>query len=166
MYYSKTASGFYHPEIHGDHMPADAVQITDTQYAALLDGQSRGEIIGADENGHPILTAPEPPTIAQARETATLSKIDFCHALYRTKILPADLVVDAALGKWPAPFEAALSGLPEPARVDAKLAWAGATSVSRTAPLFLQLLAFFAAQQGLTAEQAEQFGDQIFEQAI
>ncbi len=94
----------------------------------------------------------------------TLSKMDFCRALYAAKILPADLVVDAALGKWPSPFEAAIAGLPEAARVDAKLAWAGATMVSRTAPLFLQLLAFFAAKQGLNAAQAEGLGDQIFAQ--
>ena len=50
------------------------------------------------------------------------------------------------------------------ARVDAKLAWAGATTVSRNAPLFLLLLAFFAAKQGLSKAEAEAFGDHIFAQ--
>lgn len=94
----------------------------------------------------------------------SLSKTEFCRALYAAKILPADLVVDAALGKWPAPFEAALVGLPEAERVDAKLAWAGATHVSRVAPLFQSLLAFFAAKQSLSAAEAEAFGDNIFAQ--
>lgn len=100
---------------------------------------------------------------APVETPVTLPKIDFCRALYAAKILPADLVVDAALGKWPVTFEAAIASLPEAARVDAKLAWAGAITVSRSAPLFLQLLAFFAAKQGLTAAQAEALGDQIFE---
>lgn len=41
-------------------IPADAVEITDEQHAALLEGQSRGETIRADENGHPVLAAPTP----------------------------------------------------------------------------------------------------------
>ena len=94
---------------------------------------------------------------------ATLSKIDVCRALYAAQILPADLVVDAALGKWPVTFEAAIDHLPEAEQVDAKLAWAGATSVSRNALLFQSLLAFFAAKQGLSAKAAEALGDQIFE---
>lgn len=104
--------------------------------------------------------------IETLRQRKTLSKIDFCRALYAAQILPADLVVDAALGKWPSTFEAAIAGLPEAERVDAKLAWAGASHVSRTAPLFLSLLAFFAAKQGLSAAAAEAMGDLIFEQAI
>ena len=85
-----------------------------------------------------------------AQGVKTLSKIEFCRALYAAQILPEGLVVDAALGKWPTTFEGAIVNLPEATRVDAKLTWAGATAVSRTAPLFLQLLAFFASKQGLT----------------
>lgn len=116
-----------------------------------------GEVIAREMTEGEIAGLPE-----LAAAPATLTKFNFCRALFAEGILSADLVVDAALGKWPAPFEAALAGLPEAARVDAKLAWAGATSVSRTAPLFLQLLAFFAAQEGLSAAQAEVLGDQIF----
>lgn len=164
MFYSQSTSGFYNSDIHGDAIPVDAVQITDTEYAALLEGQSSGQIISADLNGYPVLSAPAPITPEQVRDTVTLSKVDFCRALYGAKILPEDLVVDAALGKWPAPFEAAIANLAEAARVDAKLAWAGATIVSRNAPLFLLLLAFFAAKQGLSKAEAEAFGDHIFAQ--
>ena len=117
------------------------------------------EILELIDGGLVVLEAPP-------RDPPVLSKIDFCRALYAAKILPADLVVDAALGKWPSTFEAAISGLPEAARVDAKLAWAGATTVSREAPLFLSLLAFFANAKELTVEQAETLGDQIFAQAV
>lgn len=38
-HYSPTTKGFYTPEVHGENIPADAVEITDAEYSALLDGQ-------------------------------------------------------------------------------------------------------------------------------
>lgn len=60
MLYSKSTGGFYSRDIHGDNIPSDAVEITDEQYAALLEGQSQGKVISADEEGNPILI--DPPT--------------------------------------------------------------------------------------------------------
>lgn len=65
MLYSKSTSGFYSRDIHGDNIPEDAVEITSEQHAALLEGQSQGKIISADENGYPILIDPPPPTTEQ-----------------------------------------------------------------------------------------------------
>ena len=65
MLYSKSTSGFYSREIHGDNIPADAVEITTEQHDALLEGQSQGKIISADENGSPILIEPPPLTTEQ-----------------------------------------------------------------------------------------------------
>ena len=74
--YSATTGGFYDTAIHGDAIPADAVDITDEQHAALLEGQSMGKIIVADESGRPILQAPPPPTAGQivAQYTAVVQK--------------------------------------------------------------------------------------------
>ena len=55
MFYSKSTGGFYSAEIHGDAIPADAVEITDAEHIALLAGQSAGQRIEADEHGHPVL---------------------------------------------------------------------------------------------------------------
>lgn len=65
MFYSKQTNGFYVHEIHGDNIPADAVAITYEYHTALLQGQSRGKCITADENGHPVLQDPPAPTAAQ-----------------------------------------------------------------------------------------------------
>ena len=65
MFYSKSTGGFYTREIHGDNIPADAVEITSEHYEALLQGQSQGKRIVADENGRPILQDPPPPTAEQ-----------------------------------------------------------------------------------------------------
>lgn len=62
MFYSAQTGGFYDRAIHGDNIPADAVEITNEEHQALLDGQSQGKIIKADKNGKPILKDPPPPT--------------------------------------------------------------------------------------------------------
>lgn len=70
MLYSKTTRGFYAIEIHGDNIPQDAVEITDSEYITLLEGQETGKEIQGDENGHPILVdSPLPePTPAPTKE--------------------------------------------------------------------------------------------------
>ena len=65
MFYSKLTGGFYTREIHGDNIPADAVEITATEHAALIEGQSQGKRIVADEAGHPVLANPPLPTTEQ-----------------------------------------------------------------------------------------------------
>lgn len=65
MFYSKTTSGFYTREIHGDNIPADAVEITKEEHLALINGQSQGKRIVADASGRPLLQDPPPPTIEQ-----------------------------------------------------------------------------------------------------
>lgn len=65
MFYSKTTGGFYDTAIHSDSIPADAVEINAEEHAALIDGQSSGKRILADENGFPMLSDPPPPTTAE-----------------------------------------------------------------------------------------------------
>lgn len=62
MLYSKSTGGFYDQAIHGDNIPADAVEITCEQHCALLEGQSQGKVIVCNEQGHPCLADPEPPS--------------------------------------------------------------------------------------------------------
>lgn len=40
-------------------IPADAVEISDDQYAALLQAQQEGKAIDADDDGHPVAITPE-----------------------------------------------------------------------------------------------------------
>lgn len=65
MLYSKIKNGFFDLAFHGDNIPADAVEITPEQHAALLAGQSQGKRITADANGFPVLQDPPPPTPEQ-----------------------------------------------------------------------------------------------------
>ena len=68
MFYSKTTGGFYDTAIHGDAIPADAVEITSEQHAALLAAQSSGKVIQADQSGKPVAVDPPKPTAAEIWE--------------------------------------------------------------------------------------------------
>lgn len=62
MFYSAQTAGFYDPAIHGANIPTDAVEITREQHAALIAGQSAGQIIASDADGRPALQDPPAPT--------------------------------------------------------------------------------------------------------
>lgn len=68
MFYSASTGGFYDAAIHGDNIPADAVEITADEHAALIEGQSKGKRIVADENGFPMLVDPPKLTAADIWE--------------------------------------------------------------------------------------------------
>lgn len=60
-YYSKSTGWFYTSSVNGADIPDDAVEITDEEHAALLQGQAEGKRIVPDENGRPTLADPPPP---------------------------------------------------------------------------------------------------------
>ena len=68
MHYSPSTNGFYLPKIHGDAIPADAVEITREHYEALLQGQSNGKRIVAGADGYPVLQDAPHATAAQIWE--------------------------------------------------------------------------------------------------
>lgn len=61
MFYSKTTNGFYDPAIN-DIIPDDAVEISLENWQDLIEGQSSGKIIKADDKGYPYLEDPPAPT--------------------------------------------------------------------------------------------------------
>ncbi len=65
MFFSKSTQGFYLPEIHGAAIPADAVEISAEEHAALLAAQSAGKLIRTDSAGHPVAVDPPPPSDAE-----------------------------------------------------------------------------------------------------
>ncbi len=67
MFYSASTRGFYSRAIHGHAIPADAVEITAEEHAALLEGQAKGKDIDFDEAGRPFLAErPSIPITASA----------------------------------------------------------------------------------------------------
>ncbi|TCP13773.1 hypothetical protein EV683_10518 [Crenobacter luteus] len=78
-YFSATTLGFYVSAIHSDR-PADAVEIAHEEYVALLEGQSAGQLIAADEQGRPTLASPPPPPLAERRAAALARLNAACEA--------------------------------------------------------------------------------------
>ena len=106
MFYSKTTGGFYTREIHGDNIPSDAVEITEAEHAALIEGQSNGKRIVADADGRPILQDPPPPTIEQiiAQYDAAMQQRldDFAKTRNYTNILSAATYATSTVPKFKA----------------------------------------------------------------
>lgn len=79
---SKSAKGFYTPEIHGENMPTDVVEISDELYSELIDGQSQGKVIDWDSEDFPVLSDPEPPSIEKIAEEVRLKRERLFREIY------------------------------------------------------------------------------------
>jgi hypothetical protein len=123
MFYSKSTGGFYSREIHGDNIPADAVEITKAEHTALLAGQAEGKRIVPDADGVPVLQE-QPPFVAPDVEQVTMRQARL--ALLESGKL--DLVAPA------------IDQLSEPGRTKARIEWEFAQDVRKDWPA-LQLLA-------------------------
>lgn len=107
MFYSASTGGFYAAEIHGDNMPADVVEITAEQHAALIEGQSQGKVILAGEGGRPVLQDPPPLTgdqlqaqiNAEAREYLAITDWYIIRLQETGEPVPADILADRAAAR-------------------------------------------------------------------
>lgn len=59
IYFNPVEMAFYSDELYSD-IPPQAVQLSDNQYIALLNGQSKGKQIATDKTGFPVLVEPQP----------------------------------------------------------------------------------------------------------
>ncbi|MBD8128353.1 tail fiber assembly protein [Pantoea agglomerans] len=73
-FYSASTNGFYSEEMNGDTIPEDAIEITDEEWGALLDGQSKGKLISSDKKGRPVLKDYPAPTAEQLAVMAASEK--------------------------------------------------------------------------------------------
>lgn len=121
MFYSKSTGGFYAPEIHGDAIPSDGVEITTEEHAELLIGQSQGKRIVADESGHPSLVNSPAPSAsdqaasARARRDALLAASDWV-------TLRAIETGEDVPGEW-VTYRQALRDLPQQAGFPQTINW-------------------------------------------
>lgn len=89
MFYSKETGGFYDEALHGARLlnvqdpsvpdglatvpnpdcriPADAVEISDDNYAALLAAQTDGQVIQSNKKGEPVAAKRPEPAFAEVR---------------------------------------------------------------------------------------------------
>jgi hypothetical protein len=123
MFYSAKTGGFYDASIHGDVIPANAVEISIDQHAALLAGQSKGKIIVPDESGNPVLADPLPAD-PQKINSVTMRQA-------RLALLDVGLLDDV---------DAAIAAIPDDTqRKAAQIEWEYAGTVDRSSPFTQQL---------------------------
>lgn len=83
---SMSTRGFYTPEIHGENMPADAIQISDEAYADLIAGQSTGKVI--DWSGDvPVLVDPPPPSEEHAADQCRKKRDQLLKEVYDPAVM-------------------------------------------------------------------------------
>lgn len=146
-----TADGSITAMIDGVEMTVPAIE-GNRHYDAIV-------AQGIEIAPHVAQAAPEPVPV--------LTRSAFCVALTKDHLPPLPPIFTAAealaaLENFPPKFTAALAGKPLEYQAAAIEAWRETKTVARNAPLFLDLLAFYAAQAGLTDAQAEALGDSIF----
>lgn len=93
--YSKSTGGFYTLDIHEEHqIPGDVVEISDEEWQALLDAQSRGQQIVAGTHGRPVAVDRDPTSgLLTARDTA-LRETDWLVVRHRDEV---DLEIQTTL---------------------------------------------------------------------
>jgi hypothetical protein len=94
MRYSKSQSGFLPSDTdYGERTPGDLVEISDELYLSLLDVQSNGKVIVADDDGYPYLSDPPPKTkeqnIADAKseKERRMQRINSKTQIWQTQLL-------------------------------------------------------------------------------
>lgn len=113
--WSPSTGHFYHPAIHGDTVPGDAVEVGERRYRELLDGQGEGRKIRAGKNGRPEL-APLPRVTVEllvARATTAIKaearrRILEIASLERQANDNAEIAIEAYAGSAGPDLEAAL----------------------------------------------------------
>ena len=79
------------------------------------------------------------PSIAETRETTTITRRALCMACRDVGLFTNEDAIAAARGEWPALLMAALDGLTDNQKADAQMEWSDVTTVRRMSPLILLL---------------------------
>jgi hypothetical protein len=115
--------------INGQIVSADAVTLPDTKEfreAWVLNG----DVVEIDWD----------KARADFRLTASMSRADFLNAAANLSIVSDEDAISAALGNWPASFNAILPSDPTEQRA-AKVLWASTTDISRKSDLLAAIVA-------------------------
>ena len=87
IYFSKSTLGFYKHDFFANEIPIDSIKVTDEAWESMLQGQSLGKIISADESGNPVLKDSPLPT----QESV----------VFKTKIKKSNLIAEATIAIAP-----------------------------------------------------------------
>jgi hypothetical protein len=130
------ATGFYTPEIHGDAIPAGAIEISAEIHAAWLADTARQRWNGdaLEPCDPPPAPPPPPPT--------DVSFWQFMMAAWKLNFIThAEALAAVRQRIMPPAFADAIAGLPAEAKLEAELKFAGITRMLRSDPMFALVVA-------------------------
>ena len=123
--------GFYTPDIHGDAIPEGAVEISAEIHAAWLVDTARQRWNGEALEPCDPPPAPPPPPVTDVSFWQFMMAARDLHFITHEEALAA---VQSRI--MPPAFAEAISGLPQAARQNAELKFAGIQRMLRSDPLF------------------------------
>ena len=128
------ATGFYHPDIHGDAIPDGAVPISDATHAAwVLD------TVGQRWNGGALEPCDPPP--APVVVPRQISRRQLLLAMAGTRLItPEEALAAATAGAVPAAIDTVFAALPPAEALAARVTWATMSVAERDHPLIIALI--------------------------
>ena len=98
--YSPTNAGFYVDGVHPD-IPADAVEVADADYGALMTAQCAGKLIVAGPDGMPMATdRPTPPAFRRLSAADFLGRLSPAERAMLSARANADALVMSTMLRW------------------------------------------------------------------
>jgi hypothetical protein len=107
VFYSAATNGFYDPDIHGDAMPTDVVEIKAEHYQVLMQGQCNGCQIVADDQGRPLLHDPLADPAAALAHAKAMARVRLKDIISERMVAFTRGIPAAEVASWPQKAEAA-----------------------------------------------------------
>ncbi len=127
--------GFYTPDIHGDAIPAGAIEISADIHAAWLADTARQRWNG--DALEPCDPPPAPPPLPPT----DVSFWQFMMAAWKLNFITHAEALAAVKSRiMPPAFAQAIAGLPAEAKLEAELKFAGITRMLRSDPMFARVV--------------------------
>jgi hypothetical protein len=120
IFFSASTLGFYDDGIHST-LPSDAREISADVHIQLLEAQTGGALIAANNNGDPIATTRPGPTETELIDALRVERDRLLAASDRTQFADAPLT-DAEREAWRV-YRQALRNLPETISDPANVVW-------------------------------------------
>lgn len=121
-YYSQATGSMYLTGIHSE-MPADAVQIDDARYLAVLANPEPGKIRSHDADGLPILIDPPPPSPPSREQVEAARLRAYADPLTGSDRYFAEAQRESLLGNAEAADAAKALGMARFAEIQAENPW-------------------------------------------
>ena len=137
IFYSPQLRGFYNTAVHGDAIPADAIEINNEQRIEIRRELGLGKLVTYEGGAFVFTTSTTPIETIRAR--TSIPKGEFCMGLSALGILSDADALSASRNNWPAAMDGFLDFLTPAQALEVQIEWATCQNVERMHPFVLTL---------------------------